>query len=161
MAKIGFLGTHKSANTTLIYKVHKEFEELKRNCHKHFIPDLSQNEYTTEDELLKFLFRLISEELDFIEGTNILCHQVAIQVPICARLLGMHSNLIILAEKIAEEWMDTYDTIVYVKNLTPEGNFSMKLEMEYWKWIEEHRSKYPISVTCVDNIYDEDRRWLV
>jgi hypothetical protein len=83
-----------------------------------------------------------------------------------AKALGIKSEMISALEPVAMQWMQTYDTIVFIENgdLAPVvhvGDTIGLLEAEYCRWIQEHGDNFPITIIPSDRIYKEQGNWLI
>lgn len=179
MEKICCIGTHGAGKTTLTYQLAayyktkgknvKIINETARSCP--FPINLQFNAHGA----MWIIHSLIKKELEAISrlATLIVCDRATIDTIMYAQATGsLVGHQMKNLQKMAEDWMDTYDKIYYIRpgdNLAiPDGirstdeNFRKKVEDNFDDWMERCNMAIQNKIVIIksEDIFAKQNCWL-
>lgn len=175
--KICIIGTHSAGKTSLSYmlavkykildKSIKIVQEVARSC------PYPINEGMNKDACLWIYYEHVKKELDAMQKHDVvICDRSAIDSFMYAKAQNCFDetdSIMIHSFAAAEEWMDTYDEIIYVKpgdmKPTEDGvrstdmDFRDRVEQEFQKWVTKSVRTNQLSIIYSLDIFDNIKTW--
>lgn len=121
-----------------------------------------------DDDILWIYSKQMLKELEANLQFDVTISKCSVIEPfLYANALSINNERLTAAMNAANQWMETYDTIVWLKNddlhkdVIFEHEYLEMMEFEYMKWITDRKDRLPISIINCKNITNESQNWLI
>jgi len=166
--KIAVIGTHGVGKTTLCKKLQIDFEACGQEAFivKESVRDTPfpvNADFTPECAIWVFVEQLRRELEAEIEHEIVICDRSVMDSIIYARALNIRSDILDCCFRVAQEWMKTYDTVVYVTMdgteihsdgfRSTDAKFQTDVQKEFTNWLHSIELELPLHFMQTKEIF--------